>query len=101
MNYLVLVTTSVFALAQVHIVADSVSSRTQTDRHLALGRMGRVGAFIQTTESVLTDLLGGTCHQYYHQIKAKIDSLAERDPTGLVFSENDCVRFGDARKYIP
>ena len=101
MNYLVLVTTTLFALAQVHIVADSVSSRTQTDRHLALGRMDRVGAFIQTTESVLTDLMGGTCHQYYHQIKAKIDSLAERDPTGLVFSENDCVRFGDARKYIP
>ena len=45
-----------------HVVADAVSSRTQTDRQLALERMGRIGAFVNTTESVALSLVGDAAH---------------------------------------
>ena len=44
------------------MVADAVSSRTQTDRQLALERMDRIGAFVNTTESVALSLVGDAAH---------------------------------------
>ena len=43
-------------------MADAVSSRMQTDRQLALERMGRIGAFVNTTESVALSLVGDAAH---------------------------------------
>ena len=71
-------------------MADAVSSRTQTDRQLALGRMDKVGAFVTTTETVLMGLLGSKCHPEYKSIEKKIREVPE-EPTGLVFSEKPGV----------
>lgn len=43
---------------QVWVCADAVSSRRPVDRDIALSRMGRAGAIITTTESVIFELLG-------------------------------------------
>ena len=85
---------------KVHVVADAVSSRTQTDRQLAFGRMDKMGAFVTTTETVLMNLVGGTSHPQYKEIQKKITDVPE-EPTGLVFSEKDFVDLEDSREYIP
>ena len=51
-----------------------MSSRTQTDRQLALERMGRIGAFVNTTESVALSLVGDAAHP-----KFKVNTAAVYD----------------------
>ena len=51
------------------MVADAVSSRTQTDRHLALERMRTIGAHITTTESTILSLVGDASHQNFKEIQ--------------------------------
>ena len=55
-------------------MADAVSSRTQTDRQLALERMARIGAFVNTTESVALSLVGDAAHP-----KFKVNTLNTRN----------------------
>ena len=52
------------------MVADAVSSRTQTDRQLALEQMGRIGAFVNTTESVALSLVGDAAHPKFKESTA-------------------------------
>ncbi|MBI2914810.1 MAG: hydrolase [Firmicutes bacterium] len=42
---------------QVHVVVDSVGSRRPSDAEVALGRLGRAGAVLTCTESVIYELL--------------------------------------------
>jgi nicotinamidase-related amidase len=42
---------------EVHVVADAVSSRTEENRSIGLERMRQAGAFIDSTEIVLFQLL--------------------------------------------
>ena len=51
-----------------------MSSRTQTDRQLALERMDRIGAFVNTTESVALSLVGDAAHP-----KFKVNTAAGYD----------------------
>ncbi|MCA9676479.1 MAG: isochorismatase family protein [Kofleriaceae bacterium] len=44
--------------AHVHVVADAVASRTETNRQIGLGLMARAGATITSTETVVFELLG-------------------------------------------
>ena len=53
------------------MVADAVSSRTQTDRQLALEQMGRIGAFVNTTESVALSLVGDAAHPKFKVVTFK------------------------------
>ena len=53
------------------MVADAVSSRTQTDRQLALERMQRIGAFANTTESVALSLVGDAAHPKF-KVKSSV-----------------------------
>lgn len=69
----------------VHVVADAVSSRTQTDRQLALERMQRIGAYANTTESVALSLVGDAAHPKFKEVQMLIKDLAF--DTGLVRSE--------------
>ncbi|XP_059079940.1 isochorismatase domain-containing protein 2-like isoform X2 [Tigriopus californicus] len=59
----------------VHVVADACSSRTQTDRQLALERMKQIGAFINSTESVILSLAGDAAHPQFKQIQTLIKTL--------------------------
>lgn len=53
----------------VHIVADATSSRTMTDRLIALERMRQSGAFITTSESILFMLLKDAKHEKFRDIQ--------------------------------
>jgi len=66
-------------------VADAVSSRSQTDRHLALARMAKMGAFINTTESVVLALAGDSTDPHFKALQAIIRPLPE--DTGLLPSK--------------
>ena len=74
-------------LFQVHVVADAVSSRSQTDRHLALRRMEQIGAFVNTTESVVLSLVGDAKHPKFKEIQALIRTLP--NDTNLVHAAAD------------
>lgn len=66
----------------VHIVADGCSSRTQTDRILALDRLRQMGAIIVTHESVLFQKLISKDHEHFKEISKE---LRETIPdTGLL-----------------
>ena len=67
---------------QVHVVADAVSSRTQTDRHLALERMRTIGAHINTTESIILSLVGDASHPNFKEIQRIIKNVSS--DTGLI-----------------
>ena len=60
------------SIIKVHVVADAVSSRTQTDRQLALERMQRIGAYANTTESVALSLVGDAAHPKFKVITSRI-----------------------------
>ena len=47
----------------VHVIADATSSRTMTERLMALERMKQSGAFITTSESILFMLLKDAKHE--------------------------------------
>ena len=67
------------------MVCDAASSRSQTDRHFALERMRGIGAFLNTTESVILSLLGDAKHPSFKEVQAIIKSLEQS--TGLVREE--------------
>ncbi|XP_046897995.1 isochorismatase domain-containing protein 2 isoform X1 [Hypomesus transpacificus] len=54
---------------EVHIVADAVSSRSQTDRLFALSRLRQSGAFLTTTEAVLLQLVQDAKHPCFKEIQ--------------------------------
>ncbi|PWA23866.1 hypothetical protein CCH79_00010881 [Gambusia affinis] len=54
---------------EVHIVADAVSSRSQTDRLFALSRMKQSGAYLTTTEAVLLQLVQDAKHPNFKEIQ--------------------------------
>lgn len=54
---------------EVHIVADAVSSRSQTDRLFALSRLRQSGAFLTTTEAVLLQLVQDAKHPHFKEIQ--------------------------------
>ncbi|KAM3849572.1 isochorismatase domain-containing protein 2-like [Diretmus argenteus] len=67
---------------EVHIVADAVSSRSQTDRLFALSRLKQSGAFLTTTEAVLLQLVQDAKHPNFKEIQKL---LAHPSPdTGLL-----------------
>ncbi|XP_051999598.1 isochorismatase domain-containing protein 2-like [Xyrauchen texanus] len=67
---------------EVHIVADAVSSRSQTDRLFALSRLKQSGAFLTTTEGVLLQLVQDAKHPNFKEIQKL---LAHPSPdTGLL-----------------
>jgi nicotinamidase-related amidase len=59
----------------VHIVADGVSSRTQTDRMIAIERMRSSGAFITTHEAILFELLRRSTHPNFKPVSSLIRDL--------------------------
>uniref|UniRef100_A0A8C8IT02 Isochorismatase-like domain-containing protein n=1 Tax=Oncorhynchus tshawytscha TaxID=74940 RepID=A0A8C8IT02_ONCTS len=54
---------------EVHIVADAVSSRSQTDRLFALSRLRQSGAFLTTTEAVLLQHVQDAKHPNFREIQ--------------------------------
>ena len=64
------------------MVADAVSSRTQTDRQFAIERMRTIGAHINTTESVILSLVGDASHPNFKEIQRLIKNLSP--DTGLL-----------------
>ena len=60
----------------VHVIADATSSRTMTDRLIALERMRQSGAFITTHESILFMLLKDAKHQKFKDIQKLIMDAA-------------------------
>ncbi|VDN29586.1 unnamed protein product [Gongylonema pulchrum] len=56
----------------VHVVADAVSSRSQTDRMFALRQMERAGAVLTTGECVTLSLLGGADHPKFREVQKTI-----------------------------
>ncbi|KAJ8289923.1 hypothetical protein GJAV_G00006790 [Gymnothorax javanicus] len=70
---------------EVHIVADAVSSRSQTDRLFALSRLKQSGAYLTTTEGVLLQLVQDAKHPSFKEIQKL---LAHPSPdTGLACRE--------------
>ncbi|XP_074509504.1 isochorismatase domain-containing protein 2-like [Sebastes fasciatus] len=67
---------------EVHIVADAVSSRSQTDRLFALSRLKQSGAYLTTTEAVMLQLVQDAKHPNFKEIQKL---LAQPSPdTGLL-----------------
>ena len=56
----------------VHVIVDAVSSRSQTDRLVALNRMKDAGAFLTTAESALLTLTGDSKSPCFSQIQKLI-----------------------------
>jgi len=56
----------------VHIVADSTSSRSMTDRMLAFERIRQSGGFITTSESVLFMLMESSKHPKFREVQKLI-----------------------------
>jgi len=67
------------------VIADATSSRSQTDRHLALAKMNKMGAYINTTESVVLALAGDAADTNFKALQAIIRPLPE--DTGLLPSK--------------
>ncbi|KAM3873945.1 isochorismatase domain-containing protein 1 [Diretmus argenteus] len=61
---------------EVHVVADSTSSRSMVDRMFALQRMARVDIIITTSESVLLQLVGDKEHPKFKEIQNIIKASA-------------------------
>ncbi|KAK6108493.1 Isochorismatase family protein [Brugia pahangi] len=66
----------------VHVVADAVSSRSQTDRMFGLRQMEVAGAILTTSECVILGLLGGADHPKFRDVQKIILELAP--DTGLL-----------------
>uniref|UniRef100_A0A6A7FRY3 Isochorismatase domain-containing protein 2-like n=2 Tax=Hirondellea gigas TaxID=1518452 RepID=A0A6A7FRY3_9CRUS len=66
----------------VHLVADAVSSRSMTDRLLALQRMRDSGAFVTTTEAVVLGLAGGSSNPNFKDLQKII--MEPSADTGLL-----------------
>uniref|UniRef100_A0A915PH38 Isochorismatase domain-containing protein 1 n=1 Tax=Setaria digitata TaxID=48799 RepID=A0A915PH38_9BILA len=66
----------------VHVVADAVSSRSQTDRMFGLRQMENAGAVLTTSECAILGLLGGADHPKFREVQKIIMDLAP--DTGLM-----------------
>ena len=62
-------------------MADAVSSRSQTDRKLAIQRMSKIGAHITTTESIILALVGDASHKQFKPVQQLIKEAS--GDTGL------------------
>ncbi len=78
------------------MVSDACSSRTQTDRHFALTRMDKIGAFLNTTESVALSLVGDAAHPKFKEVQMIIKDLSF--DTELVSGERSLLE-GEATQY--
>ncbi|HOQ04496.1 MAG TPA: hydrolase [Anaerohalosphaeraceae bacterium] len=56
----------------VHVIADAVSSRTEENKAIGLGRMSAAGAVINSTEMVLFELLRDARHERFKELAALI-----------------------------
>ncbi|CAL8405731.1 unnamed protein product [Arctogadus glacialis] len=61
---------------EVHVVADSTSSRSMVDRMFALKRMAQLGVIITTSESVLLQLVADKEHPKFKAIQSIIKTSA-------------------------
>ncbi|XP_048874651.1 isochorismatase domain-containing protein 1 [Brienomyrus brachyistius] len=61
---------------EVHIIADSTSSRSMMDRMFALERLARTGIIITTSESVLLQLVSDKEHPKFKEIQTLIKASA-------------------------
>ena len=57
------------------MIADGVSSRTETDRKMALERMRSMGAFVTTTEAVILAMVGDAAHPQFKAVQRIIKEL--------------------------
>lgn len=64
---------------EVHIVADAVSSRSQTDRLFALSRLKQSGAYLTTTEAVVLQLVQDGKHPSFKEIRKVLAYPADTD----------------------
>ena len=62
-------------------MADGVSSRTQTDRKLAINNMENLGTFVSTIESIVLALVGDASDPNFKSIQKLIKELSP--DTGL------------------
>jgi nicotinamidase-related amidase len=53
---------------EVHVIADAISSRTQTNKEIALRRMEADGALISSTEMALFELLRTAKHEKFREL---------------------------------
>ena len=60
---------------KVHVMVDATSSRSLLDRQVAIENMKRVGAFINTTEGVILNLLGDKDHKQFKSVQKLIKDL--------------------------
>ncbi|XP_005109628.1 isochorismatase domain-containing protein 1 [Aplysia californica] len=67
---------------EVHVVADAVSSRAQTDRLFALERFRHMGATVTTSEAILLQLVGDKDHPKFKEVQGLIKASAP--DTGLI-----------------
>eukprot|EP00794_Sanderia_malayensis_P019487 gene19487-21412_t len=61
---------------EVHVVADSCSSRSMTDRMFAFERIKQCGGFITTSESILFMLLKDAKHPNFRQVQSLVMTSA-------------------------
>uniref|UniRef100_A0A0R3RV00 Isochorismatase domain-containing protein 1 n=1 Tax=Elaeophora elaphi TaxID=1147741 RepID=A0A0R3RV00_9BILA len=66
----------------VHVIADAVSSRSQTDRMFGLRQMEVAGAVLTTSECAILGLLRGADHPKFREVQKIIVELAP--DTGLL-----------------
>lgn len=57
---------------EVFLVADATSSRSETDRGLALQRLRDAGAIVSTTESILFQLIADKDHDHFKVIQSLV-----------------------------
>ena len=62
-------------LLQIHVVVDATSSRSLLDRQVAIENMKKIGAFINTTEGVILNLLGDKDHKQFKSVQKLIKDL--------------------------
>lgn len=66
----------------VHVVADAVSSRSMTDRMVALKTLQQAGAYLTTSESLILGLVGGSDHPKFKAVQKII--MQSAPDTGLL-----------------
>ncbi|MCX6394820.1 MAG: isochorismatase family protein [Solirubrobacterales bacterium] len=57
---------------QVHVVADAVASRSNSEKDAALARLRDEGAVITMTEAVLFELTGGSSHPRFKELQGLV-----------------------------
>ena len=62
-------------LFKVHVMVDATSSRSLLDRQVAIENMKKIGAFINTTEGVILNLLGDKDHKQFKSVQKLIKDL--------------------------